>query len=843
MDLKNTHNVLRFFKRTSSFLAINLLIMLCFSCKDSDKTNREKNEYEKSPHDFMFMQRAYPSGEIETTAYAKAVAWKKEIVKYQKTNTAIWEFVGPENVGGRITDIEIPIDKATTYFVGAASGGIFKTTDAGNTWQPIFDDQEMLSIGDIEISKKNTDIIWAGTGEVNAGGGSLAYDGDGIYKSIDGGLTWETRGLPDVGSIGKIIIDPVNDDIVYVAAMGPLFRNDTNRGVYKTTDGGDTWNQVLFVSDITGVIDMAIHPTNGNVLYAASWERVRRPDNRSYGGATSGIYRSNDGGMNWEELTNGLPSNPNEKGRISIDISQSNPNVLYTRYADANGSIRGVFKTVDGGDTWQEVNSSQLTNVGFHWWFRGIYIDPKDENTLYNVDFVVEKSTDGGMNWQSAFPNVHVDQHALAFNTLVNDEVVLGNDGGFYKSADAGVSSTKDLSLPITQFYRFYVDPQNGNKIYGGTQDNGTQRTITGSTNDWHRIFGGDGFQPLVDASNTNTIYALSQRGNLGKSTDNGNSFANVTNGISGIDRNNWDTPVVFDPNNPETLYFGTDKIYKTTNGAQQWTAISTDLTNGSGSGNLAFGTITSIDVSPLNSEIIITGTDDGNVWITIDGGGTWDKISDTLPNRWITKVLTDRDNENTLYVTFSGYRFGEDNGHIYKSTDRGVTWSDIGTSLPDIPISDVVKDKHGVLFIGTDIGVFASSDEGVTWEAIGDNMPSVVITDLYIHENDEYLYAATYGRSAYKLDISSNVLSIEDINDKERVTIYPNPTSEQLKINGLESVDNLEIYSIQGQLVEIDIQWNLEQKLLNVQELSKGTYFLKIYSDKKTHTFKFIKR
>jgi photosystem II stability/assembly factor-like uncharacterized protein len=441
-----------------AFILLNLFLFLIVSCTNSSEEIKKEVATNQFPHDFMFMQRAYPTGELKTDAYSEAIQWKKTKLQERIGSAPIWEFSGPVNIGGRITDIEISLTEAQTYYVGAASGGIFKTIDGGANWTPIFDDQEMLSIGDIEISKNNSNVLWVGTGEVNAGGGSLAYDGDGMYKSEDGGITWQSKGLPNMGSIGKVLIDPNNDDIVYVGAMGPLFKNDSNRGVYKTTDGGNTWQQKLFVSDSTGIIDMAIHPTNGNILYAASWERVRRPNRRDYGGETSRLYKSINGGDTWTIMTNGLPVTPLEKGRLSINISQSNPNVLYSRYTDANGSIIGVYRTADGGDSWQEMNSSQLTNVGFHWWFRGIYVDPLNENIIYNVDFEVQKSIDGGANWTPAFPNVHVDQHALAFNPSVPGEVLLGNDGGLYYSTNDGLTSVKDNTLPITQFYRFHVD-------------------------------------------------------------------------------------------------------------------------------------------------------------------------------------------------------------------------------------------------------------------------------------------------------------------------------------------------------------------------------------------------
>ncbi len=824
------------YRYTILFLILGSFIICCSN--SPEKSIAQFPSQEKSPHDFMFMQRAYPTGEIKTDAYSLAIKWKKQQVQRNNANSVVWEFSGPTNIGGRISDIEIPIDQSQTYYVGAASGGIFKTIDGGANWIPIFDEQEMLSIGDIEISKNNSNLLWVGTGEVNAGGGSLAYDGDGMYKSTDGGMSWEAKGLPVVGSIGKVLIDPNDDNTIFVGAMGPLFRKDTNRGVYRSTNDGDTWEQVLFVSDSTGIIDMSIHPSNGDIIYAASWERIRRPDNRQYGGETSRIYRSQDGGDTWVELTNGLPSNPSNKGRISIDISQSNPDVLYAFYTDLIGNVEGTFKTSNGGDTWVQVNSIS-NGTSYHWWFGGIFIDPTDENIIYNAGFVMGKSTDGGMTWNSTFPGVHVDQHAMAFNPLVAGEVLLGNDGGLYKSTNNGTSSVKDNSLPITQFYRFYVDAQNANKVYGGTQDNNTIRTTTGGLNDWQAIFGGDGFQPLVDPTNTNVIYALSQRGNLGKSINDAASFSGALNGIPGGDTNNWDTAITFDPADSQTLYYGTQKVYKTTNAAGNWTAISPDLSNGPHTGNLAFGTVTSINVSPFNSDLIYTGTDDGNVWVTQNGGSNWDLISASLPNLWVTKVLASRDDVNTVYITFSGYRFGEDDGHVFKSTDNGENWIDISNNLPDIPVNDIEKDRYGNLFIGTDIGVLASLDEGANWEPLGINMPSMVVTDLIIHEASEFLYAGTYGRSSYKLDIAENVLNAGEDFFASEVKLFPNPAIDHVMIS-LSNISEKVLIVMYDQLgrkifkQEIESPKSLER--ISLEEIPSGVYYFTIaYRDFET--------
>jgi|TARA_R110002020_G_scaffold474772_3_gene707249 photosystem II stability/assembly factor-like uncharacterized protein len=822
------------------------IAFLLISCNQNPKNQVSKENVEvseKRPADFMFQQRAYPTGTIKTDALSEALQWRKQRISEQRNVLNVWDFAGPLNIGGRITDIEIPIDDADTYYVGAASGGIFKTTNGGSTWQPIFDDEGTLSIGDMEISKSDTDVMWVGTGEVNAGGGSLVYDGNGIFKTEDGGATWENKGLPATGSIGKVLIDPNDEETVFVAAMGPLFRNDNNRGVYRTQDGGATWDQVLFIDDETGAIDMAIHPSNGDILYAAMWQRVRRPQFNSFGGENSGLYRSLDGGDTWTEMTNGLPSVASEKGRISIAIAPSNPDVLYARYVDAAGSIQGVYRTSNGGDTWTEQSISGLTNVGFHWWFRGIYVDPTDENTIYNVDFVVEKSTNGGTSWSTAFTGVHVDQHALAFNNQTPGEVLLGNDGGLYYSDDDGASSTKDLTLPITQLYRMYVDPQNEDKVYAGAQDNSTMRTTTGGLSNWDIINGGDGFQPLVDATNTNVIYALSQRGNFVKSTNNAASFVPATSGIPGSARKNWDTPVTFDPANSQILYYGANQLYKSENAAGSWTAISPDLTDGSGGGNLTYGTITTIDVSPLDSNLIYVGTDDGNVWVTSNGGTDWANISIGIPNRWVTKVLADRENINRVYVTLSGYRYGEDDGNVYLSNFRGQGWGAIGASLPDIPINDVVKDANGVLYLATDIGVFAAASEAYSWEVIDGNMPAVVVNDLHIHEPSNTLYAATYGRSIYKLDLGSVVLGTSEVALLDDMLVYPNPASDKVQIKLAKQSGEAAVLVVDalGRTVATYSFKNKRTLEVPLSGLERGTYFLKVNTESGTATKKLI--
>lgn len=792
------------------------------------------------PNGFLFRQRAFPSGIIKSDAYKKSQIWKKKNSN-SKTKSALWEFVGPTNVGGRITAIEIPSEDADTYYIGAASGGVFKTINAGNTWIPIFDEQSMLSIGDIEISKTDNNLIYVGTGEINAGGGSLAYDGNGIFKSEDAGLTWENKGLEDVGSISKVLIDPNNTDIVFAGAMGPLFRKDVNRGVYRSFNAGNSWEKVLFVSDSTGIIDMAINPINPNFVYAASWERIRRPNFRSYGGETSRIYRSQDGGDNWQELTDGLPTIASEKGRISIDISNSNPNILYASYTDRTGYLKGVYKTTNGGDTWNSVNSSQLTNTSYHWWFGGIFVDPLNPQNIFHAGFHTAKSTNGGVSW-STNSAPHVDQHAIAFNTQNPNEVLLGNDGGLYKSTNNGASFSKINNLPITQFYRYAVDEQNENKRYGGAQDNNTVRTTTGASNNWNAIYGGDGFQPMVDPTNTNTIYAMFQRGNLARSLNNAATFTPILNGINSSDRNNWDTAICMNPNESSTLYYGTQRLYKTTNKGNDWSAISSDLTHGDPGGNLAFGTLTSIDVSPIDSDLIYVGTDDANVWVTVDGGNNWSKISDDLPTHWVTKVKASPTDINTVYVTFSGYRYGDDDGQIFVSTNQGDTWLNISENLPDIPVNDIELDTFGNLFIATDIGVLMSSNNGTNWNVVGENLPSVVVTDLYYHKTSNFLYAATYGRSSYRIDLNTNLSNTYF--EEEEFFLFPNPAKDvaTLVIDDLKRASfKIECFTVEGKQRSLHYTISNNNVTINLKNLFTGIYYLKINNKGKSIVKKLI--
>ncbi len=849
-------------KKNWLFFSLFSLAVIFFLILQENRSS-DKIYFEQAPNNWFFRQRAYPSGEINQDIYIQSLKLAKQFKEQAKLkkDTSNWVFAGPINIGGRLTDVEMHPSDMQTIYAGAASGGIFKSTDQGISWIPVFDDALSLSIGDIAIAPSDPEIIYVGTGEANAGGGSQTYDGIGIYKSINGAQTWEYLGLAECRNVGRIVVHPVNPDIVYVAAMGNLFAENPERGIYKTTDGGQSWQNILFISDSTGGIDIVLHPQHPDTLYASMWQRVRRPDRESYGGITSGIYRSYNGGQDWEELTNGLPSPGNNVGRIGIDISKSDPNVLYSIYADAVGYFQGVFKSTDNGDSWIQTNDASLANCyqSYGWWFGRISIDPINPDIIYVIGFDLYKTINGGNSWTNiSSPYVHVDHHGFYSHPLNHNFLINGNDGGLYISENGGNSWTWINNLPVTQFYTCDIDRQHPERLYGGTQDNGTNRTLTGNNNDWANIFGGDGFYVLVDPENNNYIYAEYQYGNFARSTNGGTTFNYAMSGISSSDRKNWNTPVVFDPTDPQVLYYGANRLYKSTNRAASWSAISTDLTNGPGV-NIVYGTITTISVSPINPEIIYVGTDDGNVWVSSTTGTGWENLSSGLPDRWVTRITADPVDENTAYVTFSGYRWNEFLPHIFRTIDKGSNWEDISGNLPEVPVNDIIVDpeNNSKLYIATDVGTFVTHDLGLNWEMLGANLPNVPVTNMKLHNETRTLVAATFGRSMYRYDLNQDTLSTP-VNDVTMLTntisadVFPNPFSSFVKIviynRDKEGKITIEICDGNGQFVSSVYEGNIEKGINNFswkvdrsEGLARGIYFLKVKVGRQNLTKKLI--
>jgi photosystem II stability/assembly factor-like uncharacterized protein len=737
------------------YYIISYLALLLAACHPSSPEGAPYPE--EKPNDWFYRQRAYPNGTVDRQQFHTAVKAQRRAERqlHQRSPNAQWLFRGPMNVGGRIAALDVHPQYPDTIFVGAASGGVFRSYDRGETFEPLFDEQLTLAVGDLDIAPSDPSTIYVGTGEANAGAGTLAYDGFGVYKSTDGGENWQHLGLEESGSVGRIEVHPQDPDRVYVAAMGFLFEPNETRGLYRTNDGGESWEQVLYLNDSTGVVDVVLHPEHPDTLYAATWERKRRPGHYYYGGQSSGVYRSYDGGDSWERLEQGLPQG--EVGRIGLALCPSAPQVLYAQYIDPVGHLMEVYRTDDGGDSWAVAGSSGINSPGFMWWFGRLFTHPANTETVYLHNIALFRTENGGENWSKVSNGVHVDQHDMYIDPNNPDYIVLGNDGGLYVSENGANSWSHRKSLPITQFYTCEVDESDPRRRYGGAQDNGTQRSPGGLIDDWEKIWLGDGFRCLVDPLDNDYVYVSSQRGILRRSMQGGSNFQWSLSGIPNAEERNWSTPYEFNPNNPRSLYYGAQRLYKSTNRAAFWAPISGNLTGPEDPGNLTYGTMTSIAVSPVDTQVIWVGTDNGLVWKTADEGGEWISVNAGLPNRWVTRLAADPVDAETAYVTFSGYRLNEYLPHVFKTTDGGTSWQDISNGLPEVPVNELIIDPDSPdhLYLTNDVGVYVSYNAGNTWSALGHGLPPVVVSDLRLHSPSQELYAGTYGRGMYSLPLA----------------------------------------------------------------------------------------
>ncbi len=756
--------------------------------------------------DWFELQRSYPFDEIPQDARLASIDYVNSVMKPQSLRHAegslIWELSGPTNIEGRITAIDIHPTNPNIVYIGAANGGVWKSTDFCATWTSLFDNQNTASIGALTIDPVNPDIIYLGTGEAN----SLRsyYPGTGIFKSTDAGNTWFSIGLTESYSIGQIAVNPINTQELYVAAVGALRKTTPQRGVYKSSDGGSSWILSLFIADSVGAIDVLLDPVDPTRVYAAMWDRMRREDYNKYGGVNSALYISINSGENWSVITNGFPSNQATLGRISMSVCRSHPNILYALIGLSSGYSGGLYKSTNRGASWFQVNSNVAYSSSYSWFNRICKVHPVDSNYVYCGGLDFEYSYDGGYNFPY-WTGDHVDQHAIAFAPSNPGYIVIGNDGGVESSTDGGNSWTSSMSLPITQFYAGEINPHNPSQILGGTQDNGTVMTRTGAQNDWADIYYGDGFYCLIDYQNPLRFYAAYQYGGLGYSVDGGYNFYSGTNGL---DRTytNWMTPYVMDKHNPLKLYCGTYKVHRTVNGMASWTPISPDLAKGH---SVYQGNITTVDVAKSDTNVIYAGTDDGNVWVTTNGGSNWQLINGNLPNRWVTRVTIHPDSANVCYLTLSGYKIDEPGSHIYRTANFGAVWKSIRGNLPDAPVNDVIIDPMDFnrLYIATDVGVMYTNDLGQHWFILGNNLPTnVACHDLTLHEASRKLVVWTHGRSAYTLTLPT--IGIPENNIPQAFKLYPNypnpfnPSTViryQLAVN---SMVTLKIYNALGQEV-----------------------------------------
>ncbi|WP_298779551.1 glycosyl hydrolase [uncultured Polaribacter sp.] len=850
----------------------------------------------------------------QTTTSAKKVfnslQQKKDLAKNSLVKNINFTSIGPTIMSGRVVDVAVNPNNTTEFYVGYASGGLWYTNNNGTTFTPVLDNSDTQNIGDIAVDW-NSGTIWVGTGEKNSSRSS--YAGIGILKSTDKGKTWQNVGLLDSHHISRILINPNNTDEVIVGVIGHLYSSNKERGIFKTIDGGKTWNKTLFINENTGIIDVENAPENFNILYAASWERERKAWNFDGDGINSAIYKSTDAGSTWTKISknNGFPEGDGV-GRIglavfnedtvyalhdsqfrreaskketskslskddfktmSVDVFLNLSDKKLNTYLKRNGfqekyraenvkqmvrvgSVKPidlakyledansllfdtpvvgaqVFKTTNGGKSWKKTHEDYLDGLyySYGYYFGEIRVDHQDENGIYVLGVPILKSKDGGKTFTSiSKENVHADHQTLWVNPKRQGHLLDGNDGGLNMSYDDGESWIKLNNPAVGQFYSVYADNQKTYNVYGGLQDNGVwvaannakinKRWQQTGKNPYESIMGGDGMQVQVDDRNPNIVYTGYQFGNYYRidreSGENEYIQPKHTLGENPY-RFNWQTPILLSKHNQDILYLGGNKLHRSLNKGDDWVTISNDLTNGGKKGNVAYGTLTTIAESPFQFGLLYTGSDDGLVHVSKNGGGSWINIGSSLPqNLWVSRVVASSHKKERVYVTLNGYRFDDFTPYVYRSDDFGQTWKNIGSAIPTSAVNVIKEDpvNENLLYVGTDNGLYVSLDSGNSWNSFSKNLPNVAVHDLVIQPTAKHLIIGTHGRSLYKADIAA-LQNITDeialksthvfaINSIKKRNFWGNSWSKWLEPNTPEV--NIPFYVNANKNVTIDI-------------------------------------
>jgi len=707
-----------------------------------------------------------------------------------------WRSIGPAYASGRIADFAVNPKNHSEWYVGVASGNIWKTTNNGQTFKPIFDKYGSYSIGALAIDPSNSNIVWAGTGENNPQR-ALAY-GDGIYKSLDGGKSWENKGLKDSRQIGMITIDPRNTNIVFVAAEGSVWGSGGERGLYKTIDGGKNWKKVLNISEHTGINNVIIDPPSPDIMYATSEQRRRHVHTKIGGGPESAIYKSTDGGENWRKLKSGLPSG--HVGGMGIAVSPVNTDYVYA-IIEAEGKTGGFFRSTDKGESWKKMGA----HVSSGQYYNEIYCDPIDVNKVYSVETVSHVTKDGGKTWQKlSNKGRHVDDHALWIDPTDTKHFLIGGDGGVYETYDGGQNYRHMSNLPVTQYYRVYLDNAYPfYNVYGGTQDNNSMggpsrnvSTVGVSSGEWYATLGGDGFWGMVDPKDPNIVYSEYQYGNVYRyDKKSGERLYIKPQPKKGelTYKWNWNAPFIISPHNNKRLYIAANKVFKSEDRGMSWTAISDDLTAKIDRNTWPvmdkywsvdavkkdisislYGMIVSFAESPKKEGLLFAGTDDGLIQITENGGQVWTKsatFSGVPANTYVSDIFPSNFDENVVFVSFDNRKRDDFKPYLLKSTNKGKTWTSIASDLPkNGTVHSIVQDFKNpeLLFAGTEFGIFFSNNGGSNWIQLKSGIPTIAVRDIAIQERENDIVLATFGRGFYILDDYSPLRETTDLNTTE---------------------------------------------------------------------------
>ena len=721
--------------------------------------------------------------------------------------------IGPAFTAGRIADIAIDPSSQSTWYVAVGSGGVWKTQNRGTTWEPIFDDEDAYSIGCITIDPNNPNTIWVGSGE-NVSGRHAGY-GNGVYRSRDGGQNWENMGLEGSERVGMVRIHPRDSDTIFVAAQGPLWSGGGDRGLFKSSDGGKSWRKILgdglgntaIDDQYTGVSEVHMDPRDPDVMYAVSWQRIRNVAVLLDGGPATGIHKSEDGGETWRELTEGLPEE--NRGKTGLAISPQDPNVIYATIELANRE-GGFWRSADGGETWEKRNEYLSSGTGPHY-YQELFASPHRFDRVYQMDVQMHVTEDGGENFTNLeHETKHSDHHAMAFDPNDADYLLVGVDGGIYESYDLGESWRFINNMPITQYYKVAVDYEEPfYNVYGGTQDNNshggpsrTDNNVGIRNSDWFITLFGDGHQSAVDPENPDIIYAQWQQGNLTRfDRKTGESVYIRPQPAAGEppERYNWDSPILISPHKSSTLFFGTQRVWKSEDYGDTWAAISGDLTRNEQRTQQplmgrtwsfdspwdlfamsSFNTITSLSESPLVDGLVYAGTDDGLIQVTEDNGQNWRRVDKLpgVPNRFfVNDIKADLHDPDVVYVVVDDHKSGDFSPYVLKSENRGRSWKSIASNLPERHVLwRIVQDheKSGLLFLGTEFGVFFTVNGGGEWTKLKGGVPNIPFRDLVIQTRENDLVGATFGRSFYILDDYSPLRSVSADMLKNDAVLFP---------------------------------------------------------------------
>jgi len=727
-----------------------------------------------------------------------------------------WRPIGPAVTSGRIVSLAVAEGPESRIggrlgklmYAASASGGVWKSINAGTTWEPVFDNEGTSSIGDIALAPSNPEIIWVGTGESNNQRSSSW--GDGVYKSENGGRTWQHMGLRTSQHVGRIVIHPSNPNIVYVAAVGPLWASGGERGLYKTTDGGKTWKAVLRISAHTGVTEVAMDPTDPSVMYAASFQRQRKAYSFVGGGPETAIYKSVDGGETWTKLAEGLPKR--DIGRIGLAVSRSQPRTVY---ATMETNTTEVYRSDDYGASWRKTGTYQQ----FPWFMGQIRVDPHNPERVYLLGVPLFVSEDGGVTNRQIAQSAHVDYHAMWIDPMDPDHFVVGNDGGVYISHDRGQTVDFVSNLPVAQYYAIGLDMrQPFYYVYGGLQDNNSlagpsqTRNRQGIINsDWYFTVGGDGFYSAVDPTDPNVVYSESQNGGIVRydvKTGEQKSIKPQPKFGEQILRWNWSAPLLISPHDHNTLYFGANYLFRSSSRGDSWETLGGDLTRkldreklplmgklwdrnavARHAGTADFGNLSTIDESPIRKGLLYVGTDDGLIQVSRDGGVTWTKI-EKFPGvpemTYVSRVVASSHAEGTVYATFDGHRSNDFKPYVQKSTDYGKTWTSIASNLPTSSVQVIREHPRSpaLLFVGNEIGAYYSGNGGRTWSRLQYNLPTVPVHDMHIHPRENDLVIGTHGRGIYIIDDITPLERLAEADRASMIHLFPVKASTLFNYN-----------------------------------------------------------